>query len=777
MACRCLTRAPFGRMLLFAACCAWSALAGAATYAGRPVGDVLRELGAGSINFIYNTELVPPDLLVRAEPAAGSPLEIAREILAGYGLTLLPVGSNAFAVVKDDSRPAAVAAPAAKDAARPAPEAGLPEVVVTVSRYALAFNPPEASAVMTQADVRTLPKLADETLRAVQRLPGSAASGISAQSHIRGGELDEVLMVLDGLPLIEPFHLKNFLTPVSVFDAAAIESLDVYSGGFTTNYGDRMSGVIDIVPLAPQERYTELGLSLFHANALSAGTFAEHRGQWLASVRRSNLDLIADAVDSDVGKPKYFDAFARVSFAVSDSATVFGGALTSRDEIEANTVDETQETSADYTNAYIWTGWQQRWPGHFTSRLVLALTDVDTDRDGSIDDPGAREGTVEDTRKMSMGVVRLDLVHEAARVYTRFGLEARRARARYHYTSTITHEPDFPVPGDPGSTVDRDLAPQPEGHQLAAYATSRVRLSDRLNAELGLRWDTQTYDHVGGPDQIAPRLNFLYELTAATHLRAAWGRFWQSQGINELQVEDGVGTFYPAQRADQLILGLEHGFPNYLDLRVEAYRKDYDHVRPHFENLFDPVKFMPELEADRVEVAPDDSLARGVELTLSRRGDGPWSWWLSYAWSRVTDHIAGADVARSWDQRNAVNAGLRYSGEHWDFTVTDTYHTGWPTTRLLLAEDPGGGPDTVVVGDRNAVRFDDYNSLDFRISRRFALPESTLEAFFEMTNALAQRNPCCTDYEVTQPGGELLIDAEEDYWPRLIPSFGVSWKF
>jgi hypothetical protein len=174
-----------------------------------------------------------------------------------------------------------------------------------------------------------------------------------------------------------------------------------------------------------------------------------------------------------------------------------------------------------------------------------------------------------------------------------------------------------------------------------------------------------------------------------------------------LQVEDGVDTFYPAQRADHLIFGFEHGFPRNLELRVEAYRKDYDHVRPHFENLFDPVKFMPELEPDRVEVDPDDSLARGVELTLSRQAGDPWSWWLSYAWSRVTDRIAAADVARSWDQRNTVNAGLRYAGARWEFG-DGHYHTGWPTTQPVA-------PTPAAVGRshrryRNAVRFRDYNS-------------------------------------------------------------------
>lgn len=82
-----------------------------------------------------------------------------------------------------------------------------------------------------------------------------------------------------------------------------------------------------------------------------------------------------------------------------------------------------------------------------------------------------------------------------------------------------------------------------------------------------------------------------------------------------------------------------------------------------------------------------------------------------------------------------------------------------------------------MVGERNAERYGDYNSLDLRVQRRFDLPDSTLEAFFELTNALVQRNACCTEYEVSAPAGQPMIDADTDYWPKIIPSLGVLWKF
>jgi outer membrane receptor protein involved in Fe transport len=751
----------------------------AAGYAGRPVQEVLDEMHEAGLNIIYNTREIPPRLRIGAEPAATTPLEIAREILAPLGFRLDAVGDNVYSAVPDRQRsalrrPRPPAAPVSAGTS-----AAIEELVVTTSRYSLSADQLDVHTFLTQAELDALPKLGDEPIRAIQRLPGSAATNLSAQAHIRGGEYDEMLMVLDGMPMHEPFHLKNFLTPVTLFDARAIDSMDVYSGGFTANYGDRMSAVVDISTLTPpEERYTELGLSLFHTNALSAGTFSDERGEWLASVRRSNLDLIASVADSEVGDPEYFDAFGRLRYALSDATTVFGNVLFSRDEISANTSDEAEDTDAEYRNTYVWGGVEQELTDAFAGRLILALTDVDNQREGEIDEPGEHIGELNDRREFRMGMVKLDFSHEMERVFTRFGVELREMEAEYRYVSSNSFAAGTPLPGDPPVTIERNLAPEPEGHQYAAYLTSRWRIFERLSAEIGLRWDDQSYDEVSDPTQLSPRVNVMFDLTQGTRLRAAWGRFWQAQGINELQVEDGVETFYDPQRVDHAIASVEQKLPWQLDLRVEAYYKDYGRVRPHFENLFDPLALLPELEPDRVRVAPDGSRARGVEFSLARRGQGPWSWWLNYAWSRVTDDIDGADVTRSWDQRHTFNAGLTWSSERWDFTLTDSYHTGWPTTEVLVAPDPVSGADTAVVGLRNAIRYKNYNSVDFRAMRRWQLPESSLEAFFEVSNIFAERNPCCADYELNEaPGGGLEIERDWDYWPRMVPSLGVLWRF
>ena len=193
-------------------------------------------------------------------------------------------------------------------------------IVVTASRYSLASDVPEVHTFLSQEELEALPRLAEDALKVVHRLPGAASNGLAGLAHMRGGDTNETLVMLDGLPLYEPFHLRLLQSPASVLDERIIDGIDVYAGGFTANYGDRMSAIINARSLRPDaDAYYELGLSLMHANALASHRFAGGRGQWLASFRRSNLDEIADVFDSTLGEPKYMDGFARVDYEWSPS--------------------------------------------------------------------------------------------------------------------------------------------------------------------------------------------------------------------------------------------------------------------------------------------------------------------------------------------------------------------------------------------------------------------------------------------------------------------------
>jgi hypothetical protein len=750
-----------------------ASLAAGPPYRGRTVDEVLRDLGDQGLRLIYSSELVPGSLRVQREPTGATPTGVLEQVLAEHGLRATRVGDGTYAIVR-----ATVAAPdpGASLPAPPAAPALLEEIVIAASRYSLASDVPELHTFLTQAEIEGLPRLADDSLKAVQRLPGAASNGLSGLANMRGGETNETLIVFDGLPLYDPFHLRLLLSPTSVLDPRVLRGLDVHAGGFTAEFGDRMSAVIEARSLQPAaDAYYELGLSLFHVNGLASQRFASGRGQWLAAVRRSNLDEVADLVDSEIGEPSYTDGFGRVDYAFSDSTRGSLHVLLSSDQVDAQNTAETEFAEASYRNSYWWATLEHDFSPATSARAIASYTDVAADREGEVNDPGRTTGMFDDERHYDVFGLKLDASHRSARWLHRFGMEFRSLAADYDYASWSRFEPGFPAPQSPGGEVLNVLAPTPSGNHIAAYVTSRVLLTARLAAEVGLRWDEQTYG-ADADDQWGPRLNLAWQLGDATRLRASWGRFQQFQGINELQVEDGVDQFYPAQHADHAILGLERDLPADFTLRVEAYRKDYAQLRPRYENLFDPLSLAPELRWDRVAIEPESAVAEGVESLLTRRGDGPWNGWLSYTWSRVNDREQGRDTRRSWDQTHAVGGGVAWAAGPWQATVAAAWHTGWPTTPVEVVDSTA--PDaSLALGRRNSDRFDDYASLDARVSRDFRLSHGELTAFVEVTNLANRRNPCCVDYTYEYQDAGLVLERDYRHWLPLVPSLGVLWKF
>jgi hypothetical protein len=599
---------------------------------------------------------------------------------------------------------------------------------------------------------------------------------VSSIGSIRGGDPSETAILLNGLRLYEPFHLKNFYSPVSLLDSRLIDGIEFYSGGFPAPYGDRMSAIIDARTIRPEQRYYEAGISFFNTSALAATGFDEGRGRALISARRGNLGEIAQFVEQDFGKPDYADGFARVEYTLSDATRVSFDALASGDQIVAKREEGTQQARARYRNIYGWLTLDHEWSPDLSSRVIGSFTDLVNERRGYVDQPGQRTGQVRDDRTFHIAGLRLENSWGIGAFDHRFGVEVRKLWGDYDYALDLTVSPDYPFPGSPGSVTTRRVSPAPQGYENSAYWDVRTTLGQRWTVETGMRADVQTYDGSDDGEQLSPRFSVLYMWSPATKVRAGWGRFFQSQGINELQVEDGIAQFYPAQHADHAILSVEHAFDDGFDVRVEAYRKYYRRIRPRFENMLDPLVLFPEAEFDRVLVDARSARAEGIEVLMQMRPRGPWSGFVSYTWSQVTDRIDNADVPRSWDQRHAVNLGVTWASGPWTATLVNAYHSGWPTTELAV--DAVTGVPSIDLSARNRSRLEDFNSLDMRLTRTFLMPRGALDVFFELTNATSRKNPCCVEYKPRQHAdGSISYERDFSSWLPLIPSAGVLWRY
>jgi hypothetical protein len=274
----------------------------------------------------------------------------------------------------------------------------------------------------------------------------------------------------------------------------------------------------------------------------------------------------------------------------------------------------------------------------------------------------------------------------------------------------------------------------------------------------------------------------LYRWGERTEVRLGFGQFYQAQEINELQVEDGVSTFFAAQRAQHAVASLSHELTSGIDVRVEMYKKRYRQLMPRFENAFDPLVLIPELQIDRVRIDGEAAVSKGVEFMVTG-GNNAESllWWLSYTWSVIEDSLAEGTVKRSWDQSHTVKAGINWDWNRWNFSAAGSVHTGWPRTGLIVETviNPDGSSELIATTTpRNVFRYSVFHSIDARASRRFDVSRGELTVFLEITNLYNRENPCCTKYRVlTDVSGNQTLDADQGNWLPLIPSLGVIWRF
>src|SRR5215207_1395325 len=305
---------------------------------GDPLAAALEELRGSGLQLIFSSALIEPSFAVNVDPGPGPAEDIARRILAPYGLALDAVRPGLFAVVKRAAAEAA-AEPAPRGAAaqKPLEPALLPEVNVYASRYEIEAQPVRARAQFTREDLDALPGLNEDVLRVARYLPGTASNALSARSHVRGGREDELAVFFDGVPLFEPFHFKDVQSLFGMLDPQSISTVDFYSGVFPTHFGNRLSGVLDIQPRQWEgDNHHAIGASLLYTQLFTQGRLDSHPIEWLGSFRRGNVDLLAKAFGRDEAEPEFLDALGRFELDLPGRSSLAMGGLLLSDGLEAH---------------------------------------------------------------------------------------------------------------------------------------------------------------------------------------------------------------------------------------------------------------------------------------------------------------------------------------------------------------------------------------------------------------------------------------------------------
>jgi hypothetical protein len=145
--------------------------------------------------------------------------------------------------------------------------------------------------------------------------------------------------------------------------------------------------------------------------------------------------------------------------------------------------------------------------------------------------------------------------------------------------------------------------------------------------------------------------------------------------------------------------------------------------------------------------------------------------WASYSRSEVSDDFGDLRVPRTWDQKDALAAGLNWSHGPWGVSANSMWHTGWRRNRVDLLPD-----STAELAPRNSAAWRDYFSLDLRGTWVHPLPHGVLRVFLEADNVTNRGNPCCTDYRTVESPEGLDLTHEVSEWLPRIFLLGATWQ-
>ena len=144
--------------------------------------------------------------------------------------------------------------------------------------------------------IKTIPAFMGEVdvLKTIQFLPGVSSGGEGNTGfYVRGGGPDQNLILLDEATVYNASHLFGFF---SVFNADAIKNVSLIKGGMPSNYGGRLSSVLDITMKDGNYKSFQAdgGLGLIASRLTLQGPIKKDTSSFIISGRRTYIDVLVE---------------------------------------------------------------------------------------------------------------------------------------------------------------------------------------------------------------------------------------------------------------------------------------------------------------------------------------------------------------------------------------------------------------------------------------------------------------------------------------------------
>ena len=653
------------------------------------------------------------------------------------------------------------------------------------------------------AEVRRVPAIGEsDVLRSVALLPGVVArNDFSAGFNVRGGEADQNLVLLDGIPIYNPFHLGGLF---GTFIDKAVTGVDVLTGAFPARYGGRLSSVLDVKSLEETRggMHGAAELSLLSSSLFSGGSLGKGKLSWNVAVRRTYADKVVLWLRGNNDFPYHFqDAQLRArlllpgggtlgltTYAGKDllyheeepdqgSSIVFPDGTTSPFEPDD---DDDQTITFDWGNRVVGLTLEQPLGTRTTLSQRLAFTRFATHFDLPTESVYLAQSVAEAQLAGSITQVRdrhtLSAGYEAALYRTSY-------REQLQLSGGGNDDEDVEFP-DPLAT-DGDTTMRQDPAMASVFAEDVWKPNEKWILRGGLRGE-----YVSGANWLglSPRVSVKYFVSPTLAMTVAGGRYaqWMRAMRNEdlpLRIFDlwiASDETVPVSTSNHLVFGVEKWLSDRRFLRVETYGKTYD-------KLAEPASTVdPRIRASLLRYY--DGRSYGLDVYLRQLERNGFSGWIAYSYGVTTRERNNVSYWPGHDRRHNANvvAGYAPSESRWSLgshlgVATGTPYTGWAGIMNRYRYDPvrnvWGGPrtdgDETVSGPRNAERFPLYWRLDLSAERRFDVGGMTLRPYLNVVNVFNRKNVFL--YTLEANNDPPLIKGASQF--PLIPSIGLRMEW
>lgn len=559
----------------------------------------------------------------------------------------------------------------------------LSETIVTADKIIEKVSVSEME--LKQVQIESIKGISNDPMKALTALPGVLSKVDvygSSDIHVRGGESNENLFLIDNIKLPLPFHFSG----QSVFNPEMLEKAEVLTGGYTANYGNAMSSVFNLTTKnGNAERWsTNVDLNTSNPSYLIQGPIKKNKLAVIVGLR-SILSVLSET-------EKKADLTSKITYTLNNNTKINLTTLNVNDYS-----DTSFQTILPKANALSKINAQN-------FQVQSVISDKSYSKTSFLHSGWRLNINPEKygfrTINYNSYALREDLTfYPRPDMKLKTGLECSLEDER----SDIT---EFYKTTDILLTDTASLIYNRKVNTInilsSAYAIYDATVFKRIKFNAGLRLD---HNQLANTFDLSPRLTFGYDLTSSTILSASWGIFKQSPTTYQILQNKHLLS----NHSEHTIVSVKQKITPIISARVEGYYKKYTRLV-----IFDTnFAYSNRGYGD----------AKGIEFFVMKES-GRANGWISYS-------IARSDKKRSlqdkvypyyFDQRQSLNivlsASMKEKNRKWFlpflYTFDFRYATGEPYTPIT-GVDSLAGKYEFIAGNINSKRNPDYNTLNIKM--------------------------------------------------------------